>query len=543
MDSKFSTLITKHSFSFILLLIFTVSLFHLGSWGITETSEARYAQIAKEMFESGDYIHPTKMGISHYHKPPLTYYITALGYTIFGINEFGARFFLSIALIVQLILVYKTSLLLFNDKKTSLLAVALFFSTPLILASVRNLTTDAYLNTFIMMAVYFWLRYLENKKFFFLFYLTLSLGFFTKGPLVFIPILVFQLTWFYYNNKKIKLSVYDFLGIIIILISSGWWYLVIIRENPIVLDYFLGNQLNGRMFSKDAFNRGKPFWYYIVFLPLSLLPWIIYLFFSLAKTIKKNTFSMKEKVLLTSFVVIILIFSTFKTKLIFYVLPSLLFLILFSSNQLMKLSERKWKSLTRFLYGYFIVLFIVVFAAILLHKIEVKTPYTLILLLGIVISVVGINNTSWFHKNVYTLLINSLALLLFSTYVMKSNELLINSAKPIATFVNSLQSNNVYIYNYLLPSMSFYTNKNIITINNGNYTSRREVQFEQNSNYLKCYYNLEEKKETERFKTDFKTQNSVFLARKKENLPDYIKAKVSHFKNKKHFAKWILYYN
>jgi hypothetical protein len=126
---------------------------------------------------------------------------------------------------------------------------------------------------------------------------------------------------------------------------------------------------------------------------------------------------------------------------------------------------------------------------------------------------------------------------------MKSNELLINSAKPIATFVNSLKSNNVYIYNYLFPSMSFYTNKKIITVNNGNYTSKREVQFEQNSNYLKRYYNLEEKKETERFKTDFKIQNSVFLVRNKEDLPEYIKSKVSLFRNKRYFAKWILYYN
>jgi 4-amino-4-deoxy-L-arabinose transferase-like glycosyltransferase len=540
MDSKFSTLITKHSFSFILLLIFIVSLFHLGSWGITETSEARYAQIAKEMIESGDFIHPTKMGISHYHKPPLTYYITALGYILFGINEFGARFFLSIALLVQLILVYKTSFLLFNDKKSSLLAVSLFFSTPLILASIRNLTTDAYLNTFVLMAIYFWLRYLEDKKFFFLFYLALSLGFFIKGPLVFIPVMVFQLTWFYYNKKRIKLSIYDFLGIILILISSGWWYVAIIQENPIVLDYFMGNQLHGRIFSKDAFNRGKPFWYYIVFLPLSLLPWLVYIFWDLKK---REATSTKNKVLLVSFALIILIFSAFKTKLIFYVLPSLLFLILFVSNQLMKLTEQHWKSLTRFLYGYFILLFIVVFTAILLHKIEVDLPYIMILLLGILISIFGMKNTSWFHKNVYTLLINSLALLLFSTYVMKSNELLINSAKPIATFVNTLKSNNVYIYNYLLPSMSFYTNKNIITINNGNYTSKREVQFEQNLNYLNYYYNLEEKKEMIRFKSNFKIQNSVFLVRKKEDLPEYIKSKVSLFRNKRYFSKWILYYN
>jgi hypothetical protein len=540
MDSKFSVLIKKHPVSFIILVIFIVTLFQLGSWGVTETSEARYAQISKEMFESGDYIHPTKMGIYHYHKPPLTYYITALGYTLFGINEFGARFFLSIALLAQLILVYKTSLLLFNDKKVSLLAVALFFSTPLILASIRNLTTDAYLNTFVLMAVYFWLRYLEDKKFFFLFYLALSLGFSTKGPLVFIPVLIFQLTWFYYNKKRIKLSIYDFLGIVLILISSGWWYLAVIQENPIVLDYFMGNQLHGRMFSNDAFNRGKPFWYYIVFLPLSLLPWLVYIFWDLKKT---NTTTAKKNVLLVSFILTILIFSVFKTKLIFYVLPSLLFLILFASNQLMKLSEQHWKSLTRFLYGYFILLSIAAFVAILLHKIEVGLPYIMILLLGILISIFGIKNTSWFYKNVYTLLINTLALLLFSTYVMKSNELLINSAKPIATFVNTLKSNNVYIYNYLLPSMSFYTDKNIITINNGNYTSKREVQFQQNLSYLKYYYNLEEKKEMIRFKTNFKTQNSVFLVRKKEDLPEYIKSKVSLFRNKRYFAKWILYYN
>lgn len=543
MDSKLSTLITKYPFYFILLVIFIVSVFQLGSWGITETSEARYVQIAKEMYDSGDYIHPTKMGIYHYHKPPFAYYITTLGYALFGINEFGARFFLIIALLMQLFFTYKTSFLLFNNKKTALLSAILFFSTPLILASIRNLTTDAYLNTFILMAIYFWLRYLEDKKFFFLFYLALSFGFFTKGPLVFIPVLVFQLTWFYYNQIRIRLTIYDFTGIILILLSSGWWYLTIIQENPFVLDYFMGNQLYGRMASNDAFNRGKPFWYYFIYLPLSLFPWIVYFIFALLKTKKKETNSLNKKILITSFVLIILIFSAFKTKLIFYVLPALLFLILYASNQLMELSEKQWKIFTHYLYAYFFLLFIIALAAIVLHKIECNPYSILILFLGLVISIFGIQNTSWFYKNVYTLLINTLTLVLFSTYVMKSNELLINSAKPISTFVNTLKSNNVYIYNYLLPSMSFYTNKNIITINNGNYTSKREVQFEQNLNYLKNYYNLEEKKEKERFKTEFKTQNGIFLARKKENLPDYIKIKVSQYRHKKYFGNWTLYYN
>lgn len=540
MNSKFLVLISKSPVYLVLLTIFIITLFHLGSWGLTESSEARYAQIAKEMFETGDYIHPRKMGISHYHKPPLTYYITALGYAIFGINEFGARFFLSVALFVQLILIYKTSLLLFNDRKASLLSVVLYFSTPLILASVRNLTTDAYLNTFVMMAIYFWLKYLEEKKFFFLFYLSLSLGFFTKGPLVLIPLFIFQLTWLFYNKKKIKFSIYDFLGVILFFISCGWWYLAVIKENPMVLDYFTSNQLYQRMFSNDAFNRGKPFWYYIVFLPVSLFPWIAYIFMTLKKI---DTIALKRKILLTTFFLIILIFSIFKTKLIFYVLPSLSFLVMFISTHLVQLDESNWKKFTLYLYGYFSLVFITVFVAVLIHKIELELPYILILLSGLLICIFGIKNNSWFYKNLYTLTINTLTLLLFSTYVMRSNELLINSAKPIASFVNSLKSKNVYVYNYLLPSMSFYTNKNIITLNNGNYTSKREVQFEQSLDYLKHYYNLEEKKECKRLKTDFSTQNSVLLVRKKEILPQFIKTEIAPFRNKKYFEKWILYYN
>jgi 4-amino-4-deoxy-L-arabinose transferase len=542
METKFSHFFSKHSVLLIIVVIFLVSLFQLNSWGITETSEARYAQISKEMFESGNYIHPTKMGIYHYHKPPLTYYITALGYHIFGVNEFAIRFFLSLALLIQLVLVYKTALLLFKDQKTSLLAVVLYISTPLVLASARNLTTDTYLNTFILMSVYFWLRYLDNKKFFFLFYLSLALGFLTKGPLVFIPIIVFQLCWYYFNSIKIKLSTYDILGIILFFVCSGWWYLIIIKENPIIWDYFIKNQLYGRMATKNAFSRGKPFWYYFAFIPLSLLPWVVYVFFSFAQKKTDVAISTKKKALLVSFLIIILIFSIFKTKLIFYILPSLFFLILYCSNHLINLSENLWRKLTYYLYGYFLLLFIVAVTAMALHKIEIPLLALVILFLGLILSVFLVRNKSWFYKNVYALLINTLAFLIFSSYVMKSNELLINSLKPIATFVNTLKSNDLYVYNYLLPTMSFYTDKNIITLNNGNDTSKREVQFERNLNYLKNYYNLEDKKEISRFQSDFKTQNTMFLVRKKEPIPEFLQNKLS-FKKRKEFGKWILYYN
>ena len=104
----------------LLLLIFVVFNIGLGSFGLAETSEARYGEISREMVNSGDYFHPTLLGIKHYHKPLLTYYITSLGYKIFGITEYGARFFLGITLILRILLVYKIARTLLKDDKKHL---------------------------------------------------------------------------------------------------------------------------------------------------------------------------------------------------------------------------------------------------------------------------------------------------------------------------------------------------------------------------------------------------------------------------------------
>lgn len=85
--------IENSRFPALLIFMGMVLYFNLGNWEVTESSEARYAQIPKEMIESGDYVHPTLMGIYHYHKPPMTYWITAVAYKLFGVTSWSARFF------------------------------------------------------------------------------------------------------------------------------------------------------------------------------------------------------------------------------------------------------------------------------------------------------------------------------------------------------------------------------------------------------------------------------------------------------------------
>ena len=65
--------------------------FHLGAYGFWEPDEARYGEIAREMLALRDFIVPHLNYVAYVEKPPLLYWLTALSFRIFGINEFAAR--------------------------------------------------------------------------------------------------------------------------------------------------------------------------------------------------------------------------------------------------------------------------------------------------------------------------------------------------------------------------------------------------------------------------------------------------------------------
>src|SRR5215204_4433758 len=54
--------------------------------------EPRYAEVAREMFERGDWVTPTLGGFNWFEKPALLYWLQIVSYSIFGVSEFAARF-------------------------------------------------------------------------------------------------------------------------------------------------------------------------------------------------------------------------------------------------------------------------------------------------------------------------------------------------------------------------------------------------------------------------------------------------------------------
>ena len=78
----------------------------LGAVGLFDADEPAYAVAAREMQETGDWVTPTFNGQPRFDKPILFYYLVALAYAAFGVNEFAVRCWSALAGVLLAVLVW-----------------------------------------------------------------------------------------------------------------------------------------------------------------------------------------------------------------------------------------------------------------------------------------------------------------------------------------------------------------------------------------------------------------------------------------------------
>ncbi|CAM1348752.1 ArnT family glycosyltransferase [Tenacibaculum crassostreae] len=529
------------------LVIAAFSLFiNVGSYGVIESSDARYAEIGRAMHVSGDYLHPNLLDVHHYHKPPFTYQITALGYKIFGINAFGARFFLQLAVLLQLILVYHLSISLFNNKKTALWSAIIYFSFPLVLMSSRNLTTDAFLATFALLSIYTWVQYRKSGiiKWLYAFTISLALGFLTKGPVIFIVPVIFILFYNRTEESKRKFSFHHIAAWTLFLGITASWFVYLGYSNPAFLDYFLGKQTADR-FSKNAFGRTEPFWYFLAFAPLVGLPWFL-AFVYLVKD-QKELFKRKSLhfAMLMAFVIPLIFFSISSSKRILYILPLYGLLSILISDLFSRINTEKIKLINGFILG-FAGLIIATFLIAPFINTEMNFPYYLAVfsfVTAILVFIVYKKSAEEVKfKPVLTSFIVTVFLLIGASTVLAKNELKVNSSKPVTDFIISknLDSRDVLIYNIRKSSIAFGLNKSIISLYDGHESLNRETQFETDTNWKNHLINLKDTTELESLH-DIIEKPTVLLLYKKQ-LPERLDWLVKKYTNKGTMGKWTILY-
>ncbi|UCF05917.1 MAG: glycosyltransferase family 39 protein [bacterium] len=117
-------LVSTPRYQFILLAVLTIFLcsIKLDNGGLMKYDECYYAQKAKEMVQSGDWLTPRFAGRATHDNPPGHMWIIAASYKIFGINEWGARFPTVIETVLIVMMTYLLARWLFRSSWVAFLS-------------------------------------------------------------------------------------------------------------------------------------------------------------------------------------------------------------------------------------------------------------------------------------------------------------------------------------------------------------------------------------------------------------------------------------
>lgn len=288
--------------------------------GLFESSEARYAEVSREMLETGDFLSPQMDYVYHFTKPPLTYWLTSLGMAVFGTNPFGARFFITLFAALTMFLVFLIASE--DDREGGFPAMLILGASPLFFVMAKVLTTDIYVTFFITLGFYLY-RLREKEKlgrtaFDILFGLCGALAILTKGqvPLLYWALIFTGIALLEKNIRPLEILSSPLL-LATMFLMSGWWFAVVGIKHPGLLQYLFFKESVEASYSASRFHPG-PLYYYVPVMLGALFPFWI-LMPSAGKLFKDQ--SRSRYIGYTLFP--LFLFSLFPAKLPTYLLPSM----------------------------------------------------------------------------------------------------------------------------------------------------------------------------------------------------------------------------
>lgn len=324
------------------LLIIFVGIGLRGPW---PADEPRFALVAKEMVDSGQWLFPSRGGEYYPDKPPVFMWSIAIFYWLIG--SINVAFLLPSALcgLMTLFAVYDITRRLWDNQTGMVAGLALLASLQFVLQA-KTAQIDGMVCCWITLGCYCLLRFLlldKRWKWYLAAFFFMGLGVITKGVgflplLMLLPYAVLRFTGSE-NTSEINGGWKWLLGPVVLLATIGMWLipmLIVVEHsgNP-ALEVYRDNILFRQTVTRyaDSWHHIKPFWYYIVavvpvfWLPLAaLIPWFF-------KPWKQAILDADRRVILPLFwiILVLVFFSLSPGKRGVYILPALPMLAMISA--------------------------------------------------------------------------------------------------------------------------------------------------------------------------------------------------------------------
>ena len=310
-------------------LVAAVMLFcGLGTIPLMQPDEGRNAEVSREMAATGSWLVPTLEGHPYLDKPAAYFAAVSVSIRLFGVNEWGARVPSATCGMLILVCVYFFAKRAY-DRSTASLAVIVVATSPMFFAFSRIVIMDIALALCTVAAILAGFRAEDgdrpDRRWHALGAAAAGLGMLVKGPVgALVPAAVLIVFFWADGRKRALVRVFAPLNFVIVLGLFLPWFAALVYAHPEFAHYGLVEETFNRFFTK-AFNRGQPFWYFGPALLESLLPWtVLFVPMTFAAWSARRRLTSADRLFIVWTIVVILFFSTSRTKQPGYILTGVI---------------------------------------------------------------------------------------------------------------------------------------------------------------------------------------------------------------------------
>lgn len=453
----------------------------LGVRPLFVPDEGRYAEIAREMAASGNYITPYLDGIKYFEKPILFYWLGAAAIKIGGVNLWSLRSINALLSLIGCLATYFTTRKLY-DRPTGLLAACILGTSLLYFIMAHMIALDLPVTIFISICLYAFILAIQNqpatarRHYLWTAALFAALAVLTKGLIGIVFPFLIVVTWIIIRGEYRRLHIMSCILIFMMVVTP--WHVMVGLQNPEFF-YFYFIEQHFLRYTNAAVGHYQPFWFFIPCLIIGFFPWIVFLpqaIVSCFPTAWKERKKHGEEIFFMLWAIIIFTFFSFsKSKLIPYIVPVFPPIAILTAIYLGRALEKNRTPLgIRLGYVAFVV-FSAAFAYLFydsLHTLSLADPDQAMrwLGLGAVILLIGsiLSCVYAFYHLPKALIIQIATMWLFLMMIMASIPALdTRTIRPLAIKLKPLlkPSDEIVTYNQYYQDLPFYLERNVSVLN------------------------------------------------------------------------------
>jgi 4-amino-4-deoxy-L-arabinose transferase-like glycosyltransferase len=324
-----------------------VSLALLGVRTLVPPDEGRYAEMAREMFASGDWITTRLNGIKYFEKPPLQTWMNALSFTVFGLGDWQARLWTGLCGVGAVALTGYAGAKVFGQRAGFYAALVLGSSFYWVACAQIN-SLDMGLSGMMTIALCALLiaqrddaSPVDRRNWMLVCWAGMALAVLSKGLIgLMLPGGVLVLYTLITRDWKLWMRLHLVKGLLLFFAIATPWFVLVAMKNPEQPHFFFIHEHWDRFFLKEH-HREQAWWIFFALTAVGIIPWLGVLGQSLRLGAQREAGLFRPRLMALIWVVFILLFFTkSNSKLPGYILPIFPALALLVANYLETGSRR-----------------------------------------------------------------------------------------------------------------------------------------------------------------------------------------------------------